>query len=96
MLIDDLGHPSVDAIQPPRLLRHHLATPHEGLACPCPESMDTPGHGFDARVDLYSLGGILQWLFRGELHNDAQPQMNTLGQVITRSHAHDASPLQLL
>ena len=52
--------------------------------------MDTPWSRLDARVDLYSLGGILQWLFRDELHNDAQPQMNTLGQVITRSHAHDA------
>ncbi len=90
ILIDDLGHPSVDAIGLPRLLRHHLATPHEGLACRAPESMDTPWSRLDARVDLYSLGGILQWLFRDELHNDAQPQMNTLGQVITRSHAHDA------
>ena len=67
-----------------------------GLPVLAPESMDTPGHGL-MRVDLYSLGGILQWLFRDELHNDTQPQMNTLGQVITRSHAHDAgSPLQLL
>ena|GEM_PF-5695556 len=89
ILIDDLGHPSIDAIGLPRLLRHHLATPHEGLACRAPESMDIPWSRLDARVDLYSLGGIFQWLFREELEGSSQESIDALQQIIARSHAHD-------
>ncbi|MBG83523.1 MAG: hypothetical protein CMJ40_03130 [Phycisphaerae bacterium] len=91
ILIDELGHPAIQAVGLPRLLRHHLAaTPHEGLACRAPESMDIPWSRLDTRVDLYSLGAILEWLFRHELEDATQWPLEALRRVVSRSHAHDA------
>lgn len=90
VLIDELGQPSIEAIGLPRLLRHHLATPHEGLACRAPECMDIPWSRLDARVDLYSLGGIFEWLFRQEPEEATEQRLMVLRQVISRSHAHEA------
>ena len=89
VLVDDPGRPMIRAMGLPRLLHSEFEPAVDGLSCRAPELVDTPWSRMDARADIYSLGGIMEWLFRHDLEQDDEAT-NELRRVINRAHANDA------
>ena len=50
--------------------------------------VETPWSRLDVRADIFSMGGIMEWLFRMDLENDTQVA-DDLRRIISRAHAHD-------
>ena len=88
ILIDDLGKPQIRAVGLPRLLRSELEPATDGLSCRAPEMVETPWSRLDVRADIFSLGGIMEWLFRAELEEDHQTALE-IRRIIDRAHAHE-------
>ncbi|MEE2907366.1 MAG: hypothetical protein VX527_05975 [Planctomycetota bacterium] len=88
VLVDDLGRPMIRAMGLPRLLRCEFEPPIDGLSCRAPEMVDTPWSRMDVRSDIFSLGGMMDWLFRNDLDNDDHTS-GELRRIIGRAHAHD-------
>ncbi|MCH2134123.1 MAG: hypothetical protein MK116_10275 [Phycisphaerales bacterium] len=88
VLVDDVGRPMIWAMGLPRLLRTHVVPPPDGLSCRAPELVDTPWSRLDVRIDIFALGGMMEWLFRDDLDRDDRIT-SQLRHIIGRAHAHD-------